>query len=451
MALLPVLLQISLVLFLAGLLVLLWPLHRTVAAIATVLVAFLLVFLIITTVLPAFAGDCPYQSPQAWGFLVMVQTTQSAIRGCSVFITDHLPGRLAVNSRFRRAIGQRLYAAIAKKISQSWRVRERNLIRKSQSVLDWHLLAAADAVVIDDAFLRDVVRPCFADIELDAEAATSSFYDIVQRRTDLFDDAPLWKNEPLWMLAMQYGGSRGGESALQSNQILVDLALDILFKAPKHGGSMQDIQHYLEHQAAYTPDVVLAGICRRLSSGVLAEGNGVCDMGVDLLLQVFSARRQWAVGSNGFKALASLVLHRPGNIHRYLQICRVAFDVASHLAAPNYQYEHVRDEVRAMFAAFIQALGTAKWETIDDIGDIVRNLSAILPRIPNLAYRDTVLITPDAIHVLDEAVKALLARMVVGRERDIFLKDGTETIQNLHSIYIFPHSADIPLLCLYAA
>ncbi|EIW53851.1 uncharacterized protein TRAVEDRAFT_132870, partial [Trametes versicolor FP-101664 SS1] len=61
----PVLLQLALLCFLAGLLVLLWGLHSTVAAIASMLVGLLSSFILITTVCPLFEDTCAYLSPQA--------------------------------------------------------------------------------------------------------------------------------------------------------------------------------------------------------------------------------------------------------------------------------------------------------------------------------------------------------------------------------------------------
>ncbi|KAL6301860.1 hypothetical protein BKA93DRAFT_441206, partial [Sparassis latifolia] len=70
---LPVLLQGALILFLAGLLELLWTLHSTVAIIATFFVAMLGIFHLVTTILPTVAADCSYQSPQALAVFVVVQ------------------------------------------------------------------------------------------------------------------------------------------------------------------------------------------------------------------------------------------------------------------------------------------------------------------------------------------------------------------------------------------
>ncbi|KAI0369158.1 hypothetical protein BV20DRAFT_414701 [Pilatotrama ljubarskyi] len=60
----PMLLQLALGLFLAGLLILLWMLHSTVAAVTSALVGLLAIFTIGATVLPLFKASCAYVSPQ---------------------------------------------------------------------------------------------------------------------------------------------------------------------------------------------------------------------------------------------------------------------------------------------------------------------------------------------------------------------------------------------------
>ncbi|KAI0351700.1 hypothetical protein OH77DRAFT_1410553, partial [Trametes cingulata] len=66
MTLLPLLLQISLILFLAGLVDFLFQLQSTVAGVVTALVAVALVFYAATTLTPVFNVRCPYKSPQSW-------------------------------------------------------------------------------------------------------------------------------------------------------------------------------------------------------------------------------------------------------------------------------------------------------------------------------------------------------------------------------------------------
>lgn len=69
MALLPLLLQISLVLFFVGLIDFLFLLQTTVAAIVTALIAVALIFYAATTLTPAFDIRCSYKSPQSWLFV----------------------------------------------------------------------------------------------------------------------------------------------------------------------------------------------------------------------------------------------------------------------------------------------------------------------------------------------------------------------------------------------
>lgn len=61
----PILLLASVILFLFGLLTLLWTLNPVVAAVSTFLTAVLLAFLAFTTVVPSFTPGCAYISPQS--------------------------------------------------------------------------------------------------------------------------------------------------------------------------------------------------------------------------------------------------------------------------------------------------------------------------------------------------------------------------------------------------
>ncbi|KAH9847088.1 hypothetical protein C2E23DRAFT_890292 [Lenzites betulinus] len=63
--LIPVLLVLSLAFFLAGLLVLLWTLHPSVAIVASVLIAIAAVFTLVVGILPVFSVSCAYLSPQS--------------------------------------------------------------------------------------------------------------------------------------------------------------------------------------------------------------------------------------------------------------------------------------------------------------------------------------------------------------------------------------------------
>ena len=79
---LPLLLQLSLALFLIGLLYFLWTLHNVVAGILTAVVATVFIFYTATTVLPALQrSSCPYKSPQSWLFLRAMTSINKLIFG----------------------------------------------------------------------------------------------------------------------------------------------------------------------------------------------------------------------------------------------------------------------------------------------------------------------------------------------------------------------------------
>ncbi|KAI0644844.1 hypothetical protein C8Q79DRAFT_927162 [Trametes meyenii] len=76
----PVLLQVALALFLAGLLVLLYPLHQGVASASAFFVGLLGIFTLVTMVLPVAKPGCSYKSRLALAFLRLIPYTVYMIR-----------------------------------------------------------------------------------------------------------------------------------------------------------------------------------------------------------------------------------------------------------------------------------------------------------------------------------------------------------------------------------
>ncbi|KAF8646253.1 hypothetical protein AX16_007310 [Volvariella volvacea WC 439] len=100
---LPVLLQLSVVLFFAGVVDLLWHLHPTVASIVTAIVGATMFFILFTTVAPTLhflasytfmdghlPAPCPYKSPQAWAFYRMMQSFERIIVSFDKFLGVNL-------------------------------------------------------------------------------------------------------------------------------------------------------------------------------------------------------------------------------------------------------------------------------------------------------------------------------------------------------------------------
>ncbi|KAI0758684.1 hypothetical protein C8Q74DRAFT_258684, partial [Fomes fomentarius] len=77
-AILPILLQIALVLFFGGLLVLLWGLNSDIAAVASALIGLLFAFTIGTLLIPVFRADCCYLSPPVYVFFAALRPAKVA-------------------------------------------------------------------------------------------------------------------------------------------------------------------------------------------------------------------------------------------------------------------------------------------------------------------------------------------------------------------------------------
>ncbi|EED82604.1 predicted protein [Postia placenta Mad-698-R] len=211
---LPLLLQISMALFLVGLLQLLWSLSYIVAIVATVLVVVLLAPSVCSVFVPAFVPECPYKSRTAWWFFRLVCWLTTSLkwfrsiqlrkmwirirtawawtaakfrslssrryRGSSMSATGlrHLCSRIADEiQNLRRACMTRLsawcewYSKAAK--AANWRELEdystRLPTRRYDNGLRSNLivLAEADQIVMDDSFLASVIHPCFQQSDVD--------------------------------------------------------------------------------------------------------------------------------------------------------------------------------------------------------------------------------------------------------------------------------------------
>lgn len=89
---LPILLQISMALFLVGLIQLLWTLDDIVAATTTALVALLILPPVFTIFMPTFSPECPYKSRTSWwAFRLLRWLIASTVR-CKVSVIDNSCG-----------------------------------------------------------------------------------------------------------------------------------------------------------------------------------------------------------------------------------------------------------------------------------------------------------------------------------------------------------------------
>lgn len=149
----PILLQLALALFLSGILILLWGLHVTVAAIASTLVGLLAIFTAVTTLLPLFDQSCSYLTPQIrtihslWRpqyliFCLYDKTSQwitSLERWLSVWIiTVMVMGETRVAAGHLEYIGRHLMEIRVRAPPESWRDHKQTWQGRERSAIDKH-------------------------------------------------------------------------------------------------------------------------------------------------------------------------------------------------------------------------------------------------------------------------------------------------------------------------
>ncbi|KAI0785246.1 hypothetical protein C8Q75DRAFT_776544 [Abortiporus biennis] len=146
---LPVLLEIAVVLFFVGLIEFLWQLDRIVASIVTSFIGLSLLFFAITTIAPAFSTNCPFKSPQAFGFCTILWT---------IFGHNRLLER---DFRFWRTFDK---MAGDDHLPETWREREIAAVKETGSVLEVSALAWLSHTYSGDDVLDQMV-PCISELK----------------------------------------------------------------------------------------------------------------------------------------------------------------------------------------------------------------------------------------------------------------------------------------------
>lgn len=162
----PILLEVALVLFLHGLLELLWTLNNTVAGVSTAITMASLSFYIATMVIPSFSPNSPFKAPQAWAFCVAVWKVARLRKYFTPLSRSNIPFDLANGEP-------------SPPLPLSWADREVEFGRLVASELDRRALATTYKRSLDDDFL-DMVGPCINDLQ--ADAAVCLVFEVVARR-----------------------------------------------------------------------------------------------------------------------------------------------------------------------------------------------------------------------------------------------------------------------------
>lgn len=186
-SLLFILLQFSLILFFAGLLVLLWHFHAwQVAAAATALISIIAAFIVVTTLLPVFVTGCCYLTPLTYFFyylyvtllrLYQYPTRRLLYRGV----------RLASEWWAPPGTGPGSSAYLYLQPLTSWHVREQNAINTESTALDIDLIVKA---IVGKVASTDVTYPpetvALHLLELSRSAASDCVAAVLDAHKTLF-------------------------------------------------------------------------------------------------------------------------------------------------------------------------------------------------------------------------------------------------------------------------
>ncbi len=158
---LPIMLQLASLLFLLGVLVLLWELHSTVAAITSALACLFFAFFLAVTILPVWKTDCPYRSPTSLTIYAILRTTRNATmrilqRSCQVIFSAYATVVPHLDRLHGFAYGGHL-------AMPTWLGRDQNAIKEQIGTLDRTMVTTAYAATIDTKFLS-YMPIIFADL-----------------------------------------------------------------------------------------------------------------------------------------------------------------------------------------------------------------------------------------------------------------------------------------------
>ncbi|KAH9848545.1 hypothetical protein C2E23DRAFT_430162 [Lenzites betulinus] len=152
----PVLLQLALAMFLAGLLILLWNYNDTVAAVASALVCVLSAFTMATTVLPLFHHSCSYLAPHTRTLHSLWKSIAKKTKAATRYLRDiaQSPRNVQVTTLpGSKADGE-----------QTWQGREQSAIEQKQVNWDTQTLVEAYKITLHPDSLS-AATVCLMDLD----------------------------------------------------------------------------------------------------------------------------------------------------------------------------------------------------------------------------------------------------------------------------------------------
>lgn len=171
MAFLPILLELSLILFFAGLVDFLFSLQPIVAGVVTSVVGVSFLFYIFTTITPAFSRRCPFKSPQSW----------TAICVCNFLVTwmrKLWSAFGAVDS-----VGQSWTPKPIQRRFKAWGERDTAIVQTRLDDLDFEAMTWIHTTYIDHVDVQDSLASVIQ--ELSPQNADALVFGMIARRAHL--------------------------------------------------------------------------------------------------------------------------------------------------------------------------------------------------------------------------------------------------------------------------
>ncbi|KAI0716821.1 hypothetical protein C8Q76DRAFT_418791 [Earliella scabrosa] len=167
---LPILLQIALGLFLAGVIILLWQVHTVVAAVTSLLVASLFLFHIVVTVLPVVRWDCCYRSPQTSAFYNLLRFFWNPFRSTCyrlVYLLWRMHAR-SIGSAGFKSLPLSILLWIRSNIPEipTWHGHDRLTIARDSGILDRGIITTAYSTTLATTYL-DRMHVVFSELPRD--------------------------------------------------------------------------------------------------------------------------------------------------------------------------------------------------------------------------------------------------------------------------------------------
>ncbi len=160
-AFLSLLLQFALILFLVGLVNLLWTVDWVVATFATIPTALWLLSYCVTTCAPTFFPHCPYKSPQAKALHAICHFFRIIIGYFRTLYNRRFSSGYLPAPRFL------LVADTNEDIIHTWSWDENfEKETRQRSELDVDAIVSADITFVDDEFLEKTIKVCARDFSL---------------------------------------------------------------------------------------------------------------------------------------------------------------------------------------------------------------------------------------------------------------------------------------------